>query len=272
MKYLILSALKAEARPFIEAYGLIKDSTTHLYQKDNISLFITGVGQDKTEERLQAFLTQITDFSDTVILNIGIAGGHPEDTSIGELYLVNAIHDEDSGQTFFPDILLRHVLKEKHLTTVSEGITENGDRYQGLVDMEGSIIFRLMVKKVPPHRLIFLKVVSDHMDVKDWKSLDVSGLIKNQIGKIQTILDGLDNEVLSDRNILNKAEMEMINRGAVRLKFTETQYIQLVDWSENYIKRSSRELKNMKFYFDKESKTKQERNRIFGEIRQFLST
>jgi len=100
----------------------------------------------------------------------------------------------------------------------------------------------------------------------------VSGLIKNQIGKIQTILDGLDNEVLSDRNILNKAEMEMINRGAVRLKFTETQYIQLVDWSENYIKRSSRELKNMKFYFDKESKTKQERNRIFGEIRQFLST
>jgi len=56
------------------------------------------------------------------------------------------------------------------------------------------------------------------------------------------------------------------------LKFTETQYIQLVDWSENYIKRSSRELKNMKFYFDKESKTKQERNRIFGEIRQFLST
>ena len=255
----------------MEAFELIKDPVSHLYINENISLLITGVGKAKTGDRIQTLLKHDKDFGETVVFNIGIAGGNRRETNVGELYWVNSIHDEDSGQTFFPDILLRHQLKEKSLTTVSKGVTKNGDRYAGLVDMEGSAIFRLMSKKVPPHRLVFLKVVSDYMDVTDWKTLDLAGLIKNQVDLIQSIMADFGNEFLSDRMILNQEEMEMVNGGAEKLMLTETQRIQLVDWSENYKKRTANKLGGLNSYLNRESKSKQERNKIFDEIRQFLS-
>ena len=271
MNFLFLTALKAEANPLIESYGLINDPDTHLYTGENISLMVTGVGKPKTESRIQSLFSQYSDFKDTVVINIGIAGGNPNETNVGELYRVNAIYDEDTGQSFFPDILLKHSLIELSLVTVSKGITENRDIYRGLVDMEGSAIFQLLSKQVPPHRLVFLKVVSDHMDVSDWKTLDVTGLIAGHVDTIRSIIVGFEFGDLSDRIILSEEEMDFLNLGMVRLKLTETQQVQLLDYSENYKKRSGDGLEFLNPFFTKAPKSKQERNMIFEQIRQSLS-
>jgi hypothetical protein len=272
LNFLIFTALKAEARPFIEVFELVKNQGNHLYLKDNISLFITGVGKVKTAKRIQTLLNHYTDFTNTVVFNIGIAGGNPKNTFIGELYRVNAIHDEESKLTYYPDILIRHPLKELYLTTVSIGIFENGDHYQGLVDMEGSIIFKIMSKVVPPHRLVFLKVVSDHMVITDWKSLDITGLINNQIEQIQNIVSDFNNEEFSDRIILTNEEIVELIHGVNKLRLTATQYVQLVNFSEKFKKRTGYDLAKLKLFFDKDSNSKLERNKIFEQIKQFLST
>lgn len=271
MRLLFLTALKAEARPLIRAFSLQKDHTTQLYTKDNNDLLITGVGAAKTTERIQSYLRKNPDLSQTAVINVGISGGNPNHTTIGNLYRVNAIHDECTGCSFYPDILLRHAQKEISLATVSAGVTENGERYSGLVDMEASAIFQAMLPHVPPHRLVFLKVVSDHMNIMDWKSLDVTGLIQNKLGEIHPVVNAYKNETLADRTILSTSELAFLDQGASQLKLTETQKLQLMEWSENFKKRNGESIKLLKPLFATVPKSKAERNGIFEEIRQKLS-
>ena len=137
--------------------------------------------------------------------------------------------------------------------------------------MEGTVIFKIISTTVPPHRLIFLKVVSDHMDVTDWKSLDVTGLIQNKVDEIQSIVDSYQNEVLWDRQIFSSSELAFLNQGIAKLKLTKTQQIQLLEWSEIFIKRNRKSIKLLKPFFAAVPKSKAERNRIHEEIRQKLS-
>ena len=272
MHFLILTALKAEALPVIEVFGLRKNSKTHLYQNSNISLLITGVGRDKTKERLQNLHQVYSNFNQTIVVNVGIAGGNPDKTKIGELYRVNAIFDEEAKQCFIPDILCKHPLIELSLTTVTNSVNNNGDHFTGLVDMEGSVIFQQMSRHVSIHRLIFLKLVSDHMDIDDKKpNIDVTGLIAKKVDLIKSILLSLDHHALTNNVILSDKEFDLIQRGAAQLYLTKTQVHQLIEWSENYIKLTGNDLEKLAPYFIKKSNSKKERNHIFESIREFFS-
>ena len=272
MHFLILTALKAEALPIIEVFRLRKDSKTHLYQNNNISLLITGVGRDKTKERLQNLHQIYSNFDQTIVVNVGIAGGNPDQTEIGELYRVNAIFDKKTKQCFIPDILCRHSLVELSLTTVVNSVNKNGDQFSGLVDMEGSVIFQQMSRYVSVHRLVFLKLVSDHMDIDDKKpNIDVTGLIAKKVDLIKSILLSLDHHALTNNVILSDKEFGIIQRGASQLYLTKTQVHQLIEWSENYIKLTGNDLEKLAPYFIKKSNSKKERNHILESIREFLS-
>ena len=233
MHFLILTALRAEALPIIEVFRLRKDSKTHLYQNNNISLLITGVGRDKTKERLQNLHQIYSNFDQTIVVNMGIAGGNPDQTEIGELYRVNAIFDKKTKQSFIPDILCRHSLVELSLTTVDNSVNKNGDQFRGLVDMEGSVIFQQMSRYVSVHRLVFLKLVSDHMDIDEKPIIDVTGLIAKKVDLIKSILLSLDHHALTNNVILSGKEFDLIQRGAAQLYLTKTQVHQLIEWSEN---------------------------------------
>jgi nucleoside phosphorylase len=272
LHFLILTALKAEALPIIEVFRLRKDSKTHLYQNNNISLLITGVGRDKTKERLQNLHPIYSNFDQTIVVNMGIAGGNPDQTEIGELYRVNAIFDKKTKQSFIPDILCRHSLVELSLTTVDNSVNKNGDQFRGLVDMEGSVIFQQMSRYVSVHRLVFLKLVSDHMDIDDKKPIiDVTGLIAKKVDLIKSILLSLDHHALTNNVILSGKEFDLIQRGAAQLYLTKTQVHQLIEWSENYIKLTGNDLDKLAPYFIKKSNSKKERNHIFESIREFFS-
>ncbi|MDP6033359.1 MAG: hypothetical protein QGH04_05860 [Candidatus Marinimicrobia bacterium] len=186
MNFVFLTALKAEAIPIIKTFGLIKDPNSHLYQNNNIFLCITGVGKEKTTYRLEKVSPFLKELDSIVIINIGIAGGNPRKTVIGNMYLIRSIIDDETNKTITLNRFENHPFEEIELSTVSKGVIDKGNQYRGLVDMEASSIYEVMTKEVSPYRMVFLKVVSDHMDVKDWSSIDATGLIVKHLHSIKT--------------------------------------------------------------------------------------
>jgi len=130
---------------------------------------------------------------------MGIAGGNSDITEIGSLYIVNKITDEKNGNIWLPDIMINHGLKELSLTTVSKGITDGGKQYDGLVDMEAAAIFETAVKRIPAKRMVFLKIVSDHMDKVLDKPEQVIPSVQNQLLGIHRISDLFSGRRESDR-------------------------------------------------------------------------
>ena len=109
------------------------------------------------------------------------------------------------------------------------------------------------------------------MDVMDWKSLDVTGLIQSKVDEIQSIVESYHNEALGERQIFSLSELAFLKNGMAQLKLTKTQQIQLIEWSENFKKRDGESIELLKPLFATVPKSKAERNGIYEEIRQKLS-
>ena len=271
MNFLFLTALKAEAKPLIKRFNLKKDLKTHLFINNNISLLITGVGKQKTKARLKSIINQKNNWDETVLINLGIAGGEKNKTKIGSIYFINRIIDEENGNIFFPDIIIKHNLIEMSLTTVLNSVADDSLNYTGLVDMEASAIFDSLSSFIPCHRLVFLKIVSDHMNIIDWKDIDVYSLINEQLDNISKVMNYYNNSNLANRIILDKVQMNLLAKYSEKLKLTKTQSIELMLLSENF-KKNNGLIAGLDFYFKQTPKSKQERNKVFDKIRKHLST
>lgn len=271
MNRLIVTALKAEALPIIHTFNLKKDPETHLYWNSNICLCIIGVGSRKIKDRISTLMEAQKTTGDCILFNIGIAGGNPRSTSIGEIYLINMIHNESTHKVYLPDILIKHGLKEINLTTVNKGIVDGSGLFNGLVDMEAAHLFETASSWLPPHRMVFLKVVSDYMDIQDWKTLDVKALILAKMDIICKTISAWDTPLLADRVILDKEDRTLLSTARENLRLTETQNHQLIDRAEGYKIRTGLALEGMEPYSRKKSTSKQERNSLFNELCSFLS-
>ena len=267
MNILFITALKAEAEPIISNYNLLKDDASNIYSNENIFLFIIGVGNKKVLKRLNSFVLNYDQWHKTTIINIGIAGGNHFDTELGDIYRVNSIVDKQSGKMYFPDMLIKSNINEIELTTVLKPISDKPDELKGLVDMEASTVFEFMSNYLPPHRLCFLKIVSDHMDTSNINNIKVNSLIKSQINKVLLFINQINNPRLLDRYILDQKEKQIINRITNNLRLTETQKNQLLELSENH-KKLFNNLNSLDFFLGNKPKSKKERNELFNAIKE----
>ena len=73
----ILTALKSEAKPIIDYYGLVFDDShpIPIYKNDIYTLLITGVGKVNVYKALTTYYKN-KDLGKSQFINIGIAGGH----------------------------------------------------------------------------------------------------------------------------------------------------------------------------------------------------
>ena len=271
MNILFLTALKAEAQPIISHYSLVKNDASHIYFNGNIFLFVIGVGNKKAAKRLKTLSMNYTQWKNTAVINIGIAGGSQFDVKLGEIYRINKVLDQDSGRIYFPDILIKSTISEIGLTTVLRPVNNRPVTQRGLVDMEASTIFEFMSKYVPPHRLNFLKIVSDYMDTSDINNLKINSLMKSRINKILLFIDEINNSELLDRSVLDQEEKQIIEKIIINLKLTETQRHQLVELSENR-KKLMNNLNILEDFLSAESSNKKERNELFNAIRKQISS
>jgi nucleoside phosphorylase len=192
LKRLIITALPDEARPFIDRFKLAKDknqSDLRVFNDENCSLLITGIGGNRVKSVLPVFLERISDFDNAVLFNIGIAGGHPDKTEIGEVYLVNKVNNDQTVDKYSLMIPAKNGFNTMALTTVVKGITAGHVGYEGLVDMEAAIITATAVSYLNIDKIAVIKVVSDHMDIADWSSLDVYEIIRSKLDSICALME-----------------------------------------------------------------------------------
>ena len=265
---LITTALQAEAQPLIEHYQLEKkqcSANIFYFQRGVITCLTTGVGEKNVRKRLGAFLNE-TVCRNTILMNMGIAGGNRDATEIGKMYSINKITDEKNGKVWLPDALLKTGLPEMPLSSVSKGVTDGGNKYAGLVDMEGAAIFETVVQFIPVHCMVFLKIVSDHMDEILDSPEQVASLINKRLPEIDRLISLMQNSGLVKTPLLNDQHEQLLNGLKKSLKLTATQTYQLKDKAEGFIAVQNDDIAFLSQYLKVEIKTKQERTKVFHEI------
>jgi len=271
---LIITALQSEAEPIIKQFQLEKkyhSEKLFYFQREGITCLTTGVGEKNVRKRLGVFL-QGLDCSNTILINIGIAGGKKDSSIIGTMYLINKITSDKSGKVWLPDILLKNGISEQQLTTVEKGVMDGGKKYKGLVDMEAAAIFEIAVQFIPTHCLVFLKIVSDYMDEVLDSSEHVLPIMKNNLSKFDSIITLMQNSELVRTPLLNGQNKRLLTDLNNILKLTETQKHQLKNKIECYIAIKNDDISFLSNYLHVEINSKQERSKIFYEICTKLSS
>ena len=188
----LITALKAESEPLIQHLGLQRDKSFPFpfFRNDDICLIATGVGKKNINNRI-SFIVDIFNKKDISFINIGIAGGNRSYSKIGDIFLINKIIDQETSRVFYPDIIFKNDLNEASITTVPNVVTDGNMKFDSLVDMESSEIFRVCSKYVSLHKIIILKIVSDHMDLKadQLNYKEIFRMIKKKAQVVDYILD-----------------------------------------------------------------------------------
>ena len=233
----LLTALKAESQPLIDNFDLKKDLSFPfpVFKRDDLYLIGIGVGKRKIKDRIDAFYQSIN-HEIVQFINVGIAGGNHSSTKIGACYLLHKIKDETTGKTYYPDILIKHNFEEKSLVTVESVISDGEDVYKGLVDMEASEIFNVCSSLVPVHRMAFLKIVSDHMNLEFEEIIaqPISNLISLHLDIIESFLSQLKGMLLEENPILSEKDLIWVNEIVQQMSLTKTQSLQLLHRAKGF--------------------------------------
>ena len=233
----ILTALKAESQPLINHFNLKRDTSFQfpVFKNNNLYLVGLGFGKKNIRNRIETFLNQNN--PDLIqFINIGIAGGNPKSTKIGGSYLLHKIKDETTGKTYYPDILIKHNFEEISLVTVESVISDGEGIYKGLVDMEASEIFKICSSLVPVHRIAFVKIVSDYMNIEFEEIMvhHISKLISHQLNSIESFLLQFERMFNEETPILSEKDIKWINETVQQMSLTETQYQQLLQFAKGF--------------------------------------
>ena len=263
----ILSALKSESQPFIKFYNLEKDRrfSFPVFRNKDLYLIGIGVGKKYIERRINDFIQKMGKLP-IQFINVGLAGGKKSIHTIGDIFIVNKIKDENSKKFYFPDILYKHTFQESEISTVCKEITNGGAEFSGLVDMEASEIFKVCSKLSSVHNLIFLKVVSDYMDKSfgNFGKDHVSTLMKLNLKEIVALIKDSNLSDYGNHEILNDYDKQWLVQTIKILRLTKTQALMM----EKYFK--GKKIRNPNFSYSNIStfrpKNKFERNQIFQKI------
>ena len=265
----LVTALQAESEPLIQHFELERYPSTNfpffLNKNLDIGLIKTGVGKKNIRSRIEYF-SKLFYGEEVQYINIGIAGGSEERTTIGDIYLINSIEDEVSGSIFFPDILVKHDFKENSIITVDSPVTGGSQNYMSLVDMESSEVFRICSKKTPLHNIAFLKIVSDYMNsfTNSLKHNDIYNFLSGRLYEIDNFLDQFNKIKNINKPILNKFELDWICFVKKTLLITKTQENQLAIKLKKYRLKYPKE--PIPAFEIIKQKDKEARNRTFFKI------
>ncbi|KOF56669.1 MULTISPECIES: 5'-methylthioadenosine/S-adenosylhomocysteine nucleosidase family protein [Clostridium] len=223
MVYFLCSLYK-EAEGIISYFHLKKISSISSFQEfegDGIKLIISGTGKINAACAVGCILSQNNHEKSDIFINVGICGS--DERSEGEAFFINKIKDVDSGEEYYPDIIIKHPFKEAYLETHSK-VVKHGD-IRDLCDMEGSAFFKSALKFMYHHQIAIIKIVSDTADNKLISGDYIKNIISKNLGNIKLFIDCYlasmtKNQFFSEKD---KAVMSCIDEN---LKLTESQNIE----------------------------------------------
>lgn len=160
----IFSAFYAEAKNIIDHYGLKKEKSPEMvrfdvFANDSIRLVITGVGEINAAAAVSNIGGAYGISPDDDILNVGCGAGFSSDICLGSIFLGNKLTEQMTGRTFYPDMLMKANFRECEIVTVARVPNEGCDSV--VYDMEAAAVYQAAAFFVGPHRMHFIKLVSD---------------------------------------------------------------------------------------------------------------
>ena len=166
----ICTFMYKEAVSFIKQLNLKKDFTHmkfDIFRSEEAMLVISGIGKVRAAIAVAYLLGKNEPGKFDLLANIGICGAGNPGIAVGKVFYCNKIIDNDTKMTFYPDMLFKHPFDEASIETFSKLVSRpDEESLEGyLADMEASGVFQAASVFLRPHQLVFIKVVSDHLDV-----------------------------------------------------------------------------------------------------------
>ena len=187
----IVCALKPEARPLLDRFGLrALPDAPRIYQNAgaNISLTLSGIGKSAAAGAVARTHEYFDADRSHAWLNLGIAGH--ADLPLGQAVIVKKVTDAASGETWFPSRVFPVTIPAHDLVTLDE---PGSDYRQELFDMECAGFFRAVSGVATLELAQALKIVSDNAErPMDGVNPDlVSRLMKQNLPVIEEIVEQL---------------------------------------------------------------------------------
>lgn len=196
----VFCAFYGECSGLIKHYNLKKRQTDKYYRFDvfenenqPVRIILTGQGSVMAAAAVSGAASFFGIKAEDAIINVGTCAG---DYEPGQVFICNKITEEATGRTFYPDMILRSNLPERELVTVPVVIRKsiheyvNKDSYDmALYDMEAAAIYQAANLYVGPHRMGFVKVVSDNGDIEGLTPDFIKGLMAEAVDEIASYVD-----------------------------------------------------------------------------------
>ena len=196
----VFCAFYGECSGLIKHYNIKKRQTDKYYRLDvfenenqPVRIILTGQGSVMAAAALSGAASFFGIKAEDAIINVGTCAGNYEP---GQVFICNKITEEATGRTFYPDMILRSNLPERELVTAPVVIRKSIHEYANkdshnmvLYDMEAAAIYQAANLYVGPHRMGFVKVVSDNGDIEGLTPDFIKGLMAEAVDEIASYVD-----------------------------------------------------------------------------------
>ena len=196
----VFCAFYGECSGLIKHYNLKKRQTDKYYRFDvfenenqPVRIILTGQGSVMAAAAVSGAASFFGIKAEDAIINVGTCAG---DYEPGQVFICNKITEEATGRTFYPDMILRSSLPERELVTAPVVIRKSIHEYANkdshnmvLYDMEAAAIYQAANLYVGPHRMGFIKVVSDNGDIEGLTPDFIKGLMAEAVDEIASYVD-----------------------------------------------------------------------------------
>lgn len=245
--FYIVTAYHAEAKPIIEYFGLkkvVKNSRFQVFAGEEVALVESGPGVVASACATSFLLTEFETTDRDAVLNIGIAGAKNINLKKGDAILCHKIIYHDTKRAFYPDMIIRHDMKEGVLETFDFPVIKGNfpeDSIEGdAVDMEGAGFFEAASFFLPPHKVHCIKVIHDYLEGVRVEPTFVSDLIRKNLPLIEGFMSSLESIDYLFSVGLSGKEKEIIDKLAENLRLTFTMTHQLKNLILFYLSRHER--------------------------------
>ena len=196
----VFCAFYGECSGLIKHYNLKKRQTDKYYRFDvfenenqPVRIILTGQGSVMAAAAVSGAASFFGIKAEDAIINVGTCAGNYEP---GQVFICNKITEEATGRTFYPDMILRSGMPERELVTAPVVIRKSIHEYankdshnMALYDMEAAAIYQAANLYVGPHRMGFVKVVSDNGDIEGLTPDFIKGLMAGAVDEIASYVD-----------------------------------------------------------------------------------
>lgn len=194
----IITALRAEASPFITHYSLkrisgIKRHEVYSDVSGSVMLLITRPGKIPAAVALTELLAAYPPSPHDYLANIGVCGSLEPTSEAPAVFMCNRILDHDIGKYCYPDLLFWHPFAEAAIETCSIPADGSFPLTEHFADMEASAIFQAGSSFLSPHQMGFLKLPSDMLMPDTVTPALITGIIEAALADITGWLDTFAN-------------------------------------------------------------------------------